>query len=140
MVGSAMALSAVARYDGILGATSAAEILSPEGPREATFRVRVIGSPEDAEHRFEAFRIQLLVPVPMDEQMTARRYVPVEFADDAGTVAFLAYETQPPQVGTLLVVSANVQTHWPIEPQRVGPVEPVIFLVGFDVHAPLFFK
>ncbi|MBI2078421.1 MAG: hypothetical protein HYT80_08660 [Euryarchaeota archaeon] len=135
-----MALSAVARYDGVLGATTPGEILGPEGPRQGTLRIRVVGTPDDTSSRFEAFRLHLLVPAPMDAQMMEHRYVPVEFADEPGPIAFLAFEDEAPPVGALLVVSADVRTHWPIEPERVGPVEPIVFLEGFDVHEPLLFK
>ncbi|HLE47764.1 MAG TPA: hypothetical protein VI818_05650 [Candidatus Thermoplasmatota archaeon] len=144
LVCSAMAISALGRYDGILGATSPAEILSPTAPSEGVVRVRVVGTADDAAAEFAHYRVWLVLPVAMEQEMDEQRFVPVEFEDDRSRTAFLAYGGDAPQDGSLLVVTATLTTHWPIVPTDqvgfAGPPDPIIFLGSVEYHAPLFFK
>lgn len=134
-------LSAIGRYDGVLGATTASDILGPSAPIQGTLRLRVIGAPEDAQARFEEYAAAMLLPAAMETQIEEGAHVEVRFDDEPSKTAFLAFQGVAPEPGRLLVVTAHVRTHRPVvyDDARAA-AEPVIFLDSWESHTPLVFK
>lgn len=140
MLAVASGIAGIGRYDGVLGADKPESFLDSEEP--ATFRVKVLGSPEDASRSFLDYREQLVIPDEMRDQIDTRQFVPVEILADEPIQGFLEVWSFVPEPGDTLVVSGNVRMEWALFDTGTAALEslPVLFIHPEEYHEPLIFK
>ncbi len=136
----ASGIAGIGRYDGVLGADKPEAFLDSEEP--ATFRVKVLGSPDDASRLFVDYREQLVIPDEMRNQIDTRQFVPVEILADEPIQGFLEVWNFVPEPGDTLVVSGNVRMEWALFDTGTAALEsmPVLFIHPEEYHEPLIFK
>jgi len=142
MLALAGGLAGIGHYDGVLGADDSQVFFDRDG--SGTFRVRVTGTPEDADRSFALYRQELVLPESMREDMDTRQFVPVEIVSDPPRSGFMEVWQFVPQPGETLVVSGAVRTEWALFDAGTGshplPSMPVLFVHPSEYHAPLIFK
>lgn len=143
MLALAGGLSGVGHYDGVLGAVEAEAFQGPDLPEEATMRVRIRGTPEEARAEFGAIRATFVLPARMEAAMAESSWVPVDllFADGSSRPAFLESD-QRYEEGAVLVIQGTPRAYWPLMDtgSDLEAAGSVLFIHPDLVREPLLFK
>ena len=134
-------LSGIGHYDGVLGADDPDTFLAKDRTHEATTRVTVLGTPQQAEDQFLVYQAQFLMPSALESPMNQGDWVGVSVAG-TDAEAYLRLQDEIPQTGTLLVFKGTVEAYWPIYDAGSAIVgsKPILLLEPVDYHEPILFK